>query len=237
MKKVIALIATIILMVVCFVGMAMLCGLLVEKALLPSEYLFYESTPLASHLLAPLLIIPAFVVSYLVFYWLNKKITSTKNDFLHYVSIIKALGKLNFVIIAAWGIAMYLSLTSFTCVTENKIIVVSPFNLKGQVYNYSDVEQINAGFGNKKIALYEYKSEGSFYYKVTLDGKEYVFHSPTVNSEIDRYNDTYLELEEFDRALCELNVPKNSSRKGYEKCDFDQEYVDRFLRIIERNGK
>ena len=38
MKKVIALIATIILMVVCFVGMAMLCGLLVEKALLPSEY-------------------------------------------------------------------------------------------------------------------------------------------------------------------------------------------------------
>ncbi len=236
MKKVIAVIATLILTIVCFVGLVVLCGLFVEKALLPSDYLFYENTPLASYLLAPLLAIPSFVISYLIVYFLNKKITSAKDDFLHYAGIAKAFGKWNLVIIAVWVIATYLSLTSLTCVTKNKIIVVSPFNLKGQIYNYSDVEQINTGFGNKKIALYEYKSEGSFYYKISLDGKEYVFHIPTVNPDIDRYNDTYLELEEFDRALCELNIPKKSNRKGYEKCDFDQEYVDRFLRIIERNS-
>ena len=45
-------------------------------------------------------------------------------------------------------------------------------------------------------------------------------------------SDTYLELEEFDQALMVLGIPKDASEEGYENCDFDQEYVERFLRII-----
>ena len=59
-----------------------------------------------------------------------------------------------------------------------------------------------------------------------------VFHVPSVNSDIERYEDSYLELEELDIALQKYNIPKESSPEGYENCDFDQVYVDRFLRII-----
>ena len=60
-----------------------------------------------------------------------------------------------------------------------------------------------------------------------------VFSVPSTNSDIERYtDDTYLELEEFDLALTDLGIPKKSSAKGWEHCDFDDCYVERFLRII-----
>ena len=42
-----------------------------------------------------------------------------------------------------------------------------------------------------------------------------------------------MELEEFDQALVELGIKKEADKTGWENCDFDKEYVDRFLRIIE----
>ena len=60
-----------------------------------------------------------------------------------------------------------------------------------------------------------------------------MFHTPSVNDEIRRYvDDTYLELEDFDQNLVQLGVSKSSSSEGYENCDLDKKYVDRFLRII-----
>ena len=103
----------------------------------------------------------------------------------------------------------------------------------GTEYRYSEVEHIETGFGSRALAFCEYKEKGSFYYIITLDGKENVFHAPTVNGDIERYQeDSYLELEEFDKALVGLNIPKDANSEGIEKCNYDKEYVDRFLRII-----
>ena len=52
------------------------------------------------------------------------------------------------------------------------------------------------------------------------------------NPKIERYEeDSYLELEEFDNKLEELNIEKITHTKTAHLCDFDQEFCDRFNRI------
>lgn len=95
------------------------------------------------------------------------------------------------------------------------------------------MEQIVAGFGHSVVALRESRKKGQFSYRIDLDGKTVTFSVPNVNETIGRYTyDTYLELEEFDQALVKLGIPKVSSEEGWEDCDLDQRYVDRFFRII-----
>jgi len=233
MKKIIDTIALIFLTVVIFVVSVLICSFFVDNILLPSDYLFYENTPFCSSLLAPLLIIPSLIASYYIIYFLKIKFTSAKDDFFYIVWLGRKLAKWNIVIIVVWIIAIYVSFTSLTYVTNDKIVVVSPLNLNGQEYSYSDVEKIETGFGDKKFSLVEYNKDGNFHYIVTVKGQKAVFHMPSVNPDITRYEDTYLELEEFDQALRKYTISKDSSSVGYDKCDLDKKYVDRFLRIIE----
>lgn len=233
MKKIIDTIAWIFLTVVIFVLLIMLCSLFVENLLLPLDYLFYENNPFCSSLLAPLLIIPSLIFSYYIVYSLKIKITSVKDDFFHIVWLGRKLAKWNIAIILAWIILIYVSFTGLTYVTNDKIVVVSPLNLNGQEYSYSDVEKIVTGFGDKKFSLVEYNKEGNFHYIVTVKGQKVVFHMPSVNPAITRYEDTYLELEEFDHALMKYTISKESDSVGYDKCDLDKRYVDRFIRIVE----
>lgn len=225
----------IFLTVVIFVILIILLSFFVEELLLPPDYLFYEHTPLFSLLIAPLLVIASFVASDLLLYGFKKKLFRAAEDSYHILWLGKKLGKWSVAVAAVWVILIYAAFTSLTYVTRNQIVIVTPFDLQGREYSYSDVARREVGFGNKKLSLYEHEAEGSFYYKLFLDGGEVVFHMPNTNPDIDRFEDTYLELEEFDAALNKRNIPKTSSADGFEKCDFDKRYVDRFLRIIESN--
>lgn len=234
MKKLIEIISFIFLFVITFVLLIMFCDMIIEKVLLPQDWLFYEFGPISSLLIVPLLAVPVVLLSSHCVYFIKKKITSEAADLFGFVGFWKALGKWKAAFVLVYIVAVYFSFTNFTCVTNEKIVVVRPWDLNGREYVYSDVEKIETGFGNKRFSLLEHENEGDFYYKITLDGKESVFHTPTVNPDIERYDDTYLELEEFDSALRKFGIPKKSSIEGYEKCDFDKIYVDRFLRIINR---
>ncbi len=131
------------------------------------------------------------------------------------------------------AVLCYCSATGVTYVTEDKIIVHSPLHPFGIEYSYEDVYEVEAGFGTKNFAFSEHKKKGNFSYTVKLkDGREIIMHTFSPNSNIERYSDTYLAIEEFDQRLMELDIKKQSSEKGYEHCDFDKKYVDRFLRII-----
>ena len=233
MKKIIDKLILIFLIVIIFVILLVICDFFIEKTLLPRDYLFYEHTPLFSLLLAPLLVVPSFFSAYGIIYYFKKKITAVDDDFFHIIWFVKSLGKWKIVIMLVWLIITYAGFTSFTYVTEDKIILIKPWDLQGQEYTYSDVESSETGFGTKKRAFVDYKEEGNFYYKITVGGQEVVFHHPSVNLNFERYEDTYLDLEEFDQALMGYNIPKIASSKGYDKCDFDKRYVDRFLRIID----
>lgn len=231
MKKILFFLLFIVLTVALFVFAVFLFDGVAEWLILPEDYLFYEHTPICGFLLVPLMVIPPFLLAYLISYVLRSKIYSVEDDYLGVIWLVKLLGKWLIPIGVAWLMATYICLTSLTYVTADSIVVTSPLSLKGQEYAYSDVEKIECGFGDKRFAVSEYKKKGRFFYKITLDGKVRVFHMPTTNPDVERYDDTYLELEEFDLALTQLGIPKESSPEGYEHCDFDKVYVDRFLRI------
>ena len=143
------------------------------------------------------------------------------------------LGKWRPMVIVLWLVLLYGCATNFTVVTSDKIICFNPWNPLGAEYQYSEVESIQTGFGSKNFAIAEYKKKGDFYYQIKLEGRTITFHVPSVNEDIQKYEeDSYLELEEFDQALVDLGIPKEAEKNGWENCDLDQEYVDRFLRII-----
>ena len=207
--------------------------ILIDVILLPEEYLFYEHAQVTGEILLALFFLPAIFLS--VFVMQKLKLASKrqleKNE--EAIWLWNRLGLFKIPVIVIWVVAVYFCFTNINIVTENEIIVKTAFNPTGTAYEYSQVDEIETGFGASFIACAEYKQEGSFYYKIVIDGKEVVFHQPSVNEDIERYyNDTYLELEEFDEKLVGLGITKSSSDKGYEKCDFDDDIVERFLKII-----
>lgn len=222
------LISFIVLIVV--IGVAI--SFIIEYAVIGEDYLFYELSPFWSQSLSVIIAVPSLLISYLAAYKIREKLTSEKDDFWHLAGILSSVGKWNIAFLAVYACIVYVCITSVTYVTADKITVKTPFDLAGREYAYSEVERIEAGFGDKRRAFYEYEEKGNFYYKIILGGKETVFHMPTPNYDIERYDDTYLELEEFDAALSSLGIPKYASADGYENCKFDERYVERFLRII-----
>ena len=198
-----------------------------ELLLAPKDYYFYEyhswvQLPMIALIMLPLALAARILVS---------KIRKKEDD---EVLLWESLGKGRIVVGIAWLVGLYCCMTSITFVTKDTIVYHSPLHPTGIAYDYSDVEQITTGFGTKKIAFQEYKRKGNFYYQLEVDGKTITFHVPTCNEEIEAYaKDSYLELEEFDQRLMELGISKESSTEEAKNCVLDQEYVDRFIRIIE----
>lgn len=218
-------------------GLALLIGILMlaEKVIVPKDYLFYEYQPAAELVMIWLIMIPVILVVVLVIAKIQKKTPQQMEDMNDILFLWNHLSKWRPVVIGLWIFFLYLCLCSFTVVTESEIVYHSPLHPAGISYPYTAVEQISTGFGNKTFAVSEYKRKGNFYYQILLDGRTITFHVPSVNGEITRYEeDSYLELEEFNEKLVMLGIAKTGSDEGYENCDFDKQYVDRFLRIIAR---
>ena len=199
-----------------FIFSLILVNILLKNVFAPEGWLFYEFQ------------FPAFLIGILTFselcYFselirriLNKEKVNIKNSILYLLILI---------------VGSYMCLSNITFVTSNSIVSYSTFDFDGKVYNYSDVTKVETKFGDKIFSLNEYDKKGYFQYSVYLDNKKIVFSIPSVNSDIEKYEDSYLELEEFDNRLMNLNVTKISSSDNSEYCDLDKVYCDRFLRII-----
>lgn len=207
---------------------------LVFTTMAPDGWLFYQLNVHTEWLLI-ILIISVLGMSLVWFsknvFHLDKRTTESLEDaFIPW----ELFEKFKLPIIIIWIVLAYICVTSVTYVTEDKIVHHTPLNPFGTSYAYEDVESVDVNFGSKGFAIFEYKRKGSFNYVVSVGGKEIVFHTPTVNEDIDRYVDeSYLELEEFDQTLMEMGVEKTANTTYSDYCDFDQEYVDRFLRIAE----
>lgn len=136
-----------------------------------------------------------------------------------------------------WCVLFYLAIVNVTFVTSDKIVCYSTLHPTGVTYQYGDITQVKTCFGWKRFAIKEYKKKGTFSYRVYMGGKELVFSQPCTNEDIERYEDTYLELEEFDQKVMSYGVPKEGSEQYSDDCDMDKRYVDRFLRIVHNNNQ
>lgn len=114
-------------------------------------------------------------------------------------------------------------------VTKNQIKDYSFYNPTGTIYSYNDISKVQVGFKGKYNKIFKGHA-GEFYYIVSLkDGKKMNFYQ--TNS---TFEDTYLELEIFDKLIMDTGkAQKQSSKENYQFCDFDKRYIERFLRIIE----
>lgn len=201
----------------------------VETLLAPQGWLFYQLEPWAEKLLIYLIMIPLMFFVAIFGKIDREKKTSEKIQVLGW----ETFRKYWYIFILVWLLIMYFTLTRVTFFTKDKIIIYTPLCPKGESYDYEDVAKVNTGFGQKTFSFLDYNRRGTFYYTILVDGRQIVLCQPSVNGQITRYEeDTYLELEEFDQRLMELGVPKESDEMGYEDCDFDLQYVERFRRII-----
>ena len=100
------------------------------------------------------------------------------------------------------------------------VIYHSTLHPTGIVYEYQDIESVNVKIKN-----------GLLNYQINVDNHSFTFSQPTTNGN-ERYNDTYIELEDFDQALMNYSIKKTSSLDNLDKVIMDQCYIDRFERII-----
>ncbi|HEL1960825.1 TPA: MerR family transcriptional regulator [Streptococcus suis] len=190
-----------------------LVGWLTERFFLPSDWLFYEySTGLGK-------IAIFFIMAFLVF----------------------LLGKLARLVKLSWKYGLGLAgscvlltallISTTTAVTKDQIIDINLL-APSKEYLYSDVKSVWTGFGTKLVTVNRSERRGEFSYRIQLDGKKIVFMQPTVNQNLIP-DDTYIELEEFDRRLMNLGIPKESSIEGSQYNELDPHYLKRFLQIVE----
>lgn len=191
-----------------------LVGWLTERFFLPSDWLFYEySTGLGK-------VAILFIMAFLVF----------------------LLGKLARLVKLSWKYGLGLAggcilltallISTTTAVTKDQIIDINLL-APSQEYLYSDVKSVWTGFGTKLVTVNRSERQGEFSYQIQLDGKKIVFMQPAVNQNLVP-DDTYIELEEFDRRLMNLGILKESSAEGSQYNELDSHYLKRFLRIIEK---
>ena len=208
---------------------------IIEELLITDDFLFYSYPQWASYGMAWIVLGGLVVVTLLLLAKMSEK-KGKKHDVADaWLWLWRRIGKWKIAVIAIVFVAFYCCATSFTVVTEDAIICHSPMHPRGVKYSYSDVEQITAGVGQKKLTFEEHNRKGKFFYQIRLDGKIITFLTDcSSNDEIERYNEhTHLWFEEFDQKLVELGIPKESDSKGYEDIDMGEEYVERFRRILE----
>ncbi|MCL4934474.1 MerR family transcriptional regulator [Streptococcus suis] len=190
-----------------------LVGWLTERFFLLSDWLFYEySTGLGE-------VAIFFIMAFLIF----------------------LLGKLARLVKLSWKYGLGLAgscvlltallISTTTAVTKDQIIDINLL-APSKEYLYSDVKSVWTGFGTKLVTVNRSERQGEFSYRIQLDGKKIVFMQPTVNQNLIP-DDTYIELEEFDRRLMNLGIPKESSTEDSQYNELDPHYLERFLRIVE----
>lgn len=233
MMRIIKKLGIFIILIIAGIGLLVGIMLLLEKLVIPRDYYFYQYNPVSEKAMIYLILIPAVTVFGVLLGKLRRKRDAALEDMYDLYFFWKHLPRGKFVLIVLWIISLYCCFSSVTVVTKDKIICRSPFHPSGITHDYEDITQIYTAFGQKNLAFSEYKKKGNFYYQIELDGKKIVFDVPSVNENIKRYtDDTYLELEEFDQKLVALGIPKQADETGWEDCDLDSQYVNRFRRII-----
>ena len=193
----------------------LMSSMLIQKYIAPTGWLFYQ------------LQMPTFLVGVLMF-----------GEVLFFYNLLKKLINKEIINVKA-NICYFLVLVASFVMCISNVVFVTKDNIinyslgKSNTYSYTDVTKVETKFGNKIVTLNDYERIGRFKYVVNLDGKKFVFSNPVVNPEYELYiNNRYLEIEELDNKLMNLNVKKESTDENSEYCELDKQYCDRFIKII-----
>lgn len=195
-----------------------------QAIFVPKEYLLF--TDLKLNYVLEFLQLEIMIIMFGIVTWKNKiKIVEFVYDINWFLK--KHLIK----VIAVNILLLYIVITSVTVVTKEKIIEYKFYNPKGISYDYSDIKKVETGFYMKKHMKKNVRA-GDFYYRVEFENGRVIDFSSTFGP----YNETYLEVEIFDKFIMEnSSVEKNGIVGGVEKSNLGKKYIDRLLRVIGNN--
>lgn len=119
----------------------------------------------------------------------------------------------------------FYSFTTFNIIKEDKIIVHNPFNLKGKIYSYNDIFEINTGISDNK--------DSNLYYKIKLkDGKIINVTAASMDTKEQKYE---VAIYNMDQKLVKNGVKKNIDMKNINKFynkNYDKKYVENVEKIL-----
>lgn len=212
-------------LILCVIALMLILGIgadwIQQTFLCPDGWLFFSPERYA---LAGLILLVEIPLIFIGFGIVGR--FSENADFQTGRSFLIALRRFWKFILPVWAVLLYACFVTTTAVTETAIIRRSPLHPLGVVYAYEDVTAVHAGFRHR---------DGTFFYTITMtDGTSCTLETPTDNAALrpDYEADTYLELEEFDRALMLHHPVKTVDRSHENRASYDQWYLDRFHRIM-----
>lgn len=150
-------------------------------------------------------------------------------EYNHYIDITKWIQKHHKVYLGSCLLVIYLFMVNVTVISPHQIVCHTYINPLGTTYSYDDIESVECGFYEN--SFYYFHEKGEFYYKVYMkDGTSFAMKNTET---IEKYeDDTYSEIEEFDKEVMKHNVKKFSSDKYSQYAMLGQVYIDRFIAII-----
>lgn len=216
------LVATIVSIFILLAPMVVF-SVFLEKYLLPDNYIMYAN---------PTYVMIGFMaIGMLFFLAFFSKIYKISNNVAikHLDASFQFLKQHKKITISVLIVILYICITNITIITNDEIIVRSSFHPTGIHYQYDDVELVEAGF---RDSSFFYSHKGEFYYYITIDSHRINLSVPSTNEE-EYYDDTYIELEDFHQIMKEKEIEISVSQENSEYCDYDDVYVERFLRITQ----
>ncbi|MEG0275465.1 MAG: MerR family transcriptional regulator [Coprobacillus sp.] len=150
-------------------------------------------------------------------------------DFKDYEWLFSRLVKHKWKLIVCSTLIGLFCFTNVTAVHNEGIIKYSLFNIGGTHYNFDEVQQVKTGFHGNQIPYVQ--SKGDFYYYLIMDdGNKLVFVDCQTTSQYEEQ--TYSELVELDNQVMKYKPEKISNSDYFQYAMLDQEYIDRFISII-----
>ena len=122
-----------------------------------------------------------------------------------------------------------ISFVNLTTISPSQMIDYSPLHPFGEKYALEQIQEVETGFyGSRLIFLYD---KGDFYYQIKFKNGKTISIGDCYTLPLYEKH-TYSELVEMDRLIMQYKPHKISSDKNFEYIQMDQEYIDRFLSIV-----
>lgn len=198
-------------LIILFIGFYMAITIIQEKLFVKGEYIMYMIKSPYSYLTFIILVL----VTEAAVIFSNKK---NKEKSL--------LPKRYLLLIVA--VLTYVLLTSVVVITKDGIYDYSFYNLKGNIYKFSEIKQVNAGFKDSGM------NKGEFFYTVEFkNGKSLKLGYPSMIQPGQQYNeDSWQEYVDLDGIIMKAGAKKYSSEAGSEHILMDQVYIDKLLKVV-----
>ncbi|HAX73541.1 MAG TPA: hypothetical protein DCY20_08450 [Firmicutes bacterium] len=229
--KILKGVGLITLLLVIFLGMAVLISIL-PALIYQVDYIFYSVSD--SAFIIAIVTVYVLVGFFLVKYHHTVKKQSGLNFALESeltaaYGLIQPVWHKSKLLIAIVVIAcLYVSCTQVVFVASDEIFVVRPLSPLGTSYHYTDVVEV-------KIYSPIYKSELN--YQITLTDGTKVNLNGGGGDDIN--GDTYESLQDFDYKVVKLGIKKSSDLDAVYRCtkDYDRVYHDRWMNIAQNGLK